>query len=209
MFIGDCAPLSFLQTVKRLITTCVDANAFASQIGHDTLLEQTDYNGESTSWDVTNERLSQSLVDSAISSFLAVTSGLLDIGEPGQLSDDVKRWSSLEHKSKDILSAVNLLILAVGLQSSEEELASKCYNGARSIALDRLTFDTSPLTVQAFLLIAIYMLRNCQPNGAFLYFSLAARVSYSIGMHRAEVNARFGNEAQRQRERLCVPQKSA
>jgi hypothetical protein len=203
MFIGDCAPLSFLQTVKFLITNFVNTSAFSSQIGHDALLEQPNsLGGWSSDIDLSNELSQQTALDSAIPKFLAVTSGLLDIGSERQLHDDLKQWSCLDHKPNHMFSAVNYLILAIGAQSDNEELASKFYHRARVIALDHLATDTSPLTVQAFLLIAMYMLRGCQPNGAFLYFSLAARASYSIGMHRSEVNARFGDEAQKQRERL-------
>lgn len=199
MFIGDCAPLSFLQSVRHLVTAFVGSDGFASQLGYDALLEQTDIE---TSEESLASLLSQSLVDSAISAYADATCGLLDIGHPKELRQQIKQWTSQEHILDDVFSAVNCLILAIGLQSSNEQLASQYYHRARSIALRRLTFDTSPLTVQAFLLIAVYMLRNCQPNGSFLYFSLAARASYSIGMHRTEVNARLGRYAQRQRERL-------
>lgn len=42
IFIGDCAPLSFLQTVRHLITSCVDETAFTNQFGQDTMLEQVE-----------------------------------------------------------------------------------------------------------------------------------------------------------------------
>lgn len=70
-------------------------------------------------------------------------------------------------------------------------------------------------TIQAFVLVTLYMLGSCQPNGAFLFFGreylccllpllthligIAVRAAYSIGVHRTEINARFGTEIQRQR----------
>jgi hypothetical protein len=202
MFIGDCAPLSFLQTVRHMVTTFVDANAFVTQIGHDAMLEQTDVTTVPLHLGADTESLPHARVEAALSAFLAVTSGLLDLGIADDFRAQTNQLSSEQLTRNDVQSAVNLIILAIGMQSSDPELASTYYHRARNTAFGHLTFDTSPLTVQAFLLIAIYMLRSCQPNGAFLYFSLAARASYSIGMHRTEVNARFGERAQRQRERL-------
>jgi hypothetical protein len=70
------------------------------------------------------------------------------------------------------------------------------------MALASLTNSLSVATVQAFALITTYMLCSCQINGAFLYFGIAVRAAYSIGLHRTEVNARFGSEVNRQRDRL-------
>lgn len=57
-------------------------------------------------------------------------------------------------------------------------------------------------TVQGFALVAVYMLRAFQPNGAYLYFSLAARTAYAIGLHRTEVNASFGEAVRDTRDRI-------
>ncbi|KAJ4349277.1 hypothetical protein N0V95_004707 [Ascochyta clinopodiicola] len=46
------------------------------------------------------------------------------------------------------------------------------------------------------------MLRAFQPNGAYLYFSLAARTAYAIGLHRTEVNASFGESIKVVRDRI-------
>ncbi|KIW08825.1 uncharacterized protein PV09_00755 [Verruconis gallopava] len=201
MFIGDCAPLSFLQTVRQLITTFVDADAFATQ-GHDALLEQTESMMQSLGVVVNSSQLPASLLQSTLSNFIAVTSGLLDVGNFEEISLRITNWINRTERQDDMLSAVNYLILAIGLQSRNEQLSSGYFHQALRIALINLTIDTSPLTVQAFLLVAVHMLRSCQPNGAFLYLGLAARASYSIGMHRAEINARFDEETQLQRERL-------
>ncbi|KAF4781211.1 fungal specific transcription factor domain-containing protein [Colletotrichum scovillei] len=46
------------------------------------------------------------------------------------------------------------------------------------------------------------MLGSCQMNGAFLFFGIAVRAAYSIGIHRTEINSRFGADVHRQRDRL-------
>lgn len=111
-------------------------------------------------------------------------------------------WQLLTSKPDDVNSAIHFLVLAIGLQSVDGGLAHHYFVRARELALLHLTNDTSPSTVKAFLLVSVYMLRGCQTNGAFLYFGLAARASLSVGMHRTEINARFGNRAKMSRERL-------
>ena len=68
--------------------------------------------------------------------------------------------------------------------------------------LKHLTASMNVSTVQGFALVAVYMLRAFQPNGAYLYFSLAARTAYAIGLHRTEVNASFGEAVRATRDRI-------
>ncbi|KAF4551211.1 Fungal specific transcription factor domain-containing protein 51 [Elsinoe fawcettii] len=56
--------------------------------------------------------------------------------------------------------------------------------------------------VQGYTLIALYMLRAFKPNASYLYFSLAARSAYAIGLHRAEVNASFDRSQQKLRDKI-------
>ena len=200
MFVGDVAPMSHLQSVRHFLTALAGSDGFPSGLSCDSLLEQTNPvtgNDTSFSWPIAS-----STVDAAVHAFSDATHGVLDIGGPNQLGQQIKHWMSDHPVAHNVGSAANYLILAIGLQHSDEQLANTYYCKARDITMARLTFDTNPLTVQSLLLIAIYMLRGCQPNGSYIYFGLACRVSYSIGMHRTEVNARYGKDVQAQRERL-------
>jgi hypothetical protein len=84
----------------------------------------------------------------------------------------------------------------------DEELAQDYFEYARDKAFTNLSGNLSVSTVQAFTLTTLYMLCSCQINGAFLFFGIAVRAAYSIGIHRTEVNARFGPDVHRQRDRL-------
>lgn len=201
MFVGDSAPMSYLQSVRHLLTALGGADGFASDVNCDSLLEQADTNSSADDAPPLAP-IHFSQVDTIVHEFSNVTGGFLDIGHPEQLRNQIKQWTGQVEHHGDVFAAVNYLILAIGMQNSDEKLANAYYYKAREIAMSKLTSDTSPSIVQSFLLISVYMLRNNQPNGAFLYFGLAARASYSIGMHRREVNARFGQAIQRQRERL-------
>ena len=201
MFVGDVAPMSHLQSIRHFLTALLGSDGFPSDLSCDSLLEQTDVPAPSDN-DFSSWAVNDSLIHSAVHAFSDATQGMLDVGSTNQLEHQIKRWIAERQESDDIASAVNYLIMAIGMQHSDDQFANKYYHKARNITMTRLTTDTNPLTVQALLLISVYMLRSCQPNGAYIYFGLACRASYSMGMHRTEVNARFGKDVQSQRERL-------
>lgn len=205
IFIGDCAPLSFFQTVRRLVTTRVDANAFAPETSGYSALENVYPRQSTTAGFRAQCPLITIPVGPAVSSYLDVTAGLLDLFDSSRLTDDIAHW--VEHggsrdAATDVSSAVNYLVIAIGLQKSDENTAQLYFAYARNLAFASLSGNLGVASVQVFILVTFYSLGACQINAAFLYFGIAARAAYSIGIHRTAVNARFGPEVQRQRDRL-------
>jgi hypothetical protein len=144
-------------------------------------------------------------IDSAVLAYLSVTSGLVDLFEHSRLVDDISLWASqsqAQDSPDNMTSAVYYLLLAIGHQMQDQQLSQVYFQFARDRALANIGGNLSLATVQAFLLITVYSLGACQINGAFLFFGLAVRAAYSIGVHRNEVNVRFGPETHRQRDRL-------
>ncbi|KAK3291942.1 uncharacterized protein B0H64DRAFT_420152 [Chaetomium fimeti] len=192
IFIGDCAPLSFFQTVRRLVTTRVDANAFAPETSGYSALENV-YSRPGTSGSYGGEPPPIKLpTGPTVSAYLDVTAGLIDLFDNTRLADDIAAWA--EHaqprdKAVDVPSAVNYLVLAIGCQKSDEHTAQLYFDYARSVAFASLSANVGVASVQVFILITIYSLGACQLNGAFLFFGIAARAAYSIGIHRTAVNA--------------------
>ncbi|KAI0883784.1 uncharacterized protein GGS22DRAFT_25948 [Annulohypoxylon maeteangense] len=200
-FVGDCAPLSLYQTVRQIVASRVDPNAFTPRTSRVSMLENV---SSDPSLPGNNE---EPYVDTAdvhrlVSIFISVTSGLVDFFEKTQLEDNISVWASQKEGPRDAVSAVNYLVLAIGSQSLDEGSAARYFQYAKTLALSCLGGDLGTETVQAFALITLYMLRACQINGAFLLFGIAARAAYSIGLHRTEVNSRFGPELHIQRDRL-------
>ncbi|KAM7218848.1 hypothetical protein V8F06_005728 [Rhypophila decipiens] len=247
IFIGDCAPLSFFQTVRRLITSRVDTAAFDAcggggsislgMTGLETTTTAASVAGTTTSiargqggtgivlpprmmtgssW---QPGVDISSVHAAVEAYLAVTSGLVDLFEDDaekdnvdSLQDGILAWaaSPTSTATADATSAVNYLVLAIGHQamhssSSEADPSQLYFEYARTLAFADLSgnFGIGSLQgVQVHILIAIYMLFSHQTNGAFLFFGIAARAAYSIGIHRTEINARFGERIKRLREKI-------
>ncbi|KUI66479.1 Filamentous growth regulator 27 [Cytospora mali] len=206
IFIGDCAPLSFFQTVRQLVTSRVDQNAFAPQTSRYSVLENATTKSSFLSGASAPPELKTEDLPSIVSTYFSVTSGMVDlfIGE-SRLLEDITIWASNSqagHRIDDVSSAVNYLVIAIGMQQKNEETAQLYFEYARDQALANMNGNLSADTVQAFILVTLYMLCACQINGAFLFFGIAVRAAYSIGVHRTEVNSRFGPETHRQRDRL-------
>ncbi|KAI0173676.1 hypothetical protein GGR52DRAFT_590839 [Hypoxylon sp. FL1284] len=201
VFIGDCAPLSLFQTVRQIVTSRVDSNAFAPQTSRVSILEN------STSiplMSIASEEphVNPTSTKRLVSVFISVTSGLVHLFDNARLSNHISAWAIHKEVPKDTTSAVNYLVVAIGSQSVDQETAADYFQYGKALALSSLGGDLGIETVQAFALITLYMLRACQINGSFLFFGIAARAAYSIGLHRTEVNSRFGAEAHAQRDRL-------
>ncbi|AEO67879.1 uncharacterized protein THITE_2117029 [Thermothielavioides terrestris NRRL 8126] len=144
-------------------------------------------------------------VGPVVSSYLDVTAGLIDLFDNTRLAADIDAWAERPRprdRATNTSSAVNYLVLAIGCRKSDENTAQRYFDYARSLAFESLSGDLGVASVQLFILVTFYSLTACQINAAFLFFGIAARAAYSIGIHRTAVNARFGPELHRQRDRL-------
>ncbi|KHN94680.1 uncharacterized protein MAM_07435 [Metarhizium album ARSEF 1941] len=206
IFIGDCAPLSFFQSVRQVVTNRVGQHAFAPESSRYSVLENApagyatrarDGRGVGDAPDVSGIDL-----EAAVASYLVTTTSLVDLFDRSKLLNDLLLWASLDRTSDELTSVVNYLVLAIGSLQDHDALSQGYFEYARSKAYAALGSNLSVGTVRAFLLISVYMLCSCQINGAFLFFGIAARAAYSVGIHRTEVNARFGAQVHRQRDRL-------
>jgi hypothetical protein len=169
VFIGDSAPISFLQTVRHLVAS--EADALPVQITRDSFVEaaQLEYPD-----DVEQEQgvpgIHPNGAESVIQEYHVATSGLVDLFAREQLIEDIKRWAASTRVQHDISSAVKYLVIAIGVQQEDPWTAEAWFKHAKQILVDNLSASMHIATVQGFALVAVYMLRASQPNGAFLYF---------------------------------------
>jgi len=169
VFIGDSAPISFLQTVRHLVAS--EAGALPVQMSRDLFVEAAQLE---TPDDVEGEEpvagIHPNAVESIIREYHAATSGLVDLFAREQLVEDVKRWAAHTRVQHDVSSAVKYLVIAIGTQQEDPWAADAWFKHAKQILVDNLSASMHIATVQGFTLVAVYMLRASQPNGAFLYF---------------------------------------
>ncbi|KAI0438995.1 fungal-specific transcription factor domain-containing protein [Xylaria telfairii] len=202
VFIGDCAPLSLFQTVRQIVTSRVDPHAFAPETSRVSMLENINSEGLVPLGPAEEPAINPSVVRQLVMTYLTVTSGLVDLFDNTTLIPEMQSWASRTERSADVTSAVHYLVLAIGSQSEEEQTATTYFLRGKHLALSALGGNLSVGTVQSFLLTTLYMLRSCQINGAYLFFGIAARAAYAIGLHRTEVNSRFGPAIHIRRDRL-------
>ena len=168
IFIGDCAPISFLQTVRHLVAT--EEDIFPIQASRDSFIEAA----QPVSTNETERAIPAvhpNDVDALLRQYLVATSGLVDLFEREHLADDTRKWAAgMPTCSAEGTPAVNYLMFAIGIQESNETKAEAWFNHAKNSLVANLTASMHLTTVQGFALVAVYLLRAFQPNGAYLYF---------------------------------------
>jgi hypothetical protein len=169
IFIGDCAPLSFLQTVRYLISSEVGSDTFAIQASRDSIIEVA--RAEPPLGQSRSVPLVPKVTEALVEEYITATSGLVDLFEYEELLKEVRMWATghTAH-SEDAAAAVFFLVIAIGAQESNEEKSEAWFDHARNLLLKHMCNSMNVATVQGFTLVAIYMLRAFQPNGAYLYF---------------------------------------
>jgi hypothetical protein len=171
IFIGDCAPISFLQTVRHLIAT--EEDTFPVQASRDSFIEAA----QPVSTNAV-ERVKIAVhpneVDTLLQQYRVATSGLVDLFGRDHHADDIKKWvAGMATRSAETTPAVNYLIFAIGIQESNETKAEAWFSHAKNSLVANLTASMHLTTVQGFALVAVYLLRAFQPNAAYLYFCKA------------------------------------
>ena len=199
IFIGDCAPLSFLQTVRHLVSNDAESDS-SVPAARDSILEIAPPTTSSQSQDVSIE---SQHIPRYVKSYFSAASGLVELFESDQLEKELGVWArGMTSHTDDAASAVFFLVLAIGAQDDRASKSDVWFQHAREILSKNMCSSMNVATVQGFTLVAIYMLLTFQPNGAYLYFSLAARTAYAIGIHRTEINATFGEPIRAMRDRI-------
>lgn len=205
IFIGDCAPWSFFQSVRQLMTCCLGQRSFAPETSH-LALENMPAGHVAAARGIGRCRnpppTNDIDIEAAIANYLVATTSLVDLFDISKLLEDLHPWATMEHKSDELASINNYLVLAIGTLQKQPALSQEYFEYAQSEAYTTLGGSLSMETVQIFLLITVYLLCSCRVHSAFLFIGIASRAALSIGIHRTQVNAQFGPDIHRQRDRL-------
>ena len=103
VFIGDCAPLSFFQTVRQLMTTRVDPNAFAQQTNRFSAADSSQAKPPAVIPGSPAPRLHHDSIPAAVQAYCSVTSGLVDLFSHTRLLDDVTIWATQPERADERL----------------------------------------------------------------------------------------------------------
>ncbi|KAE8386243.1 hypothetical protein BDV23DRAFT_190200 [Aspergillus alliaceus] len=203
MYIGDSASLSFLQSVRRIVSSSIGRCEFTEDNSRHSMLEA--FQNSSTTWTGSLIPPPSNLEAQRLAGqYTLATSPLLDLFDRTEFYPRLASWVENPTGDEDTVSSIFYLVLAIGAQVSDtnQTLAEKYFVSGRQLAFSAFTETPSLYTIQSYVLISMYMLGACRRNGAFMNLGIALRAAYAVGIHRKDVNALFCTRERRARERV-------
>lgn len=203
MYIGDSASLSFLQSVRRIVSASIGRCEFTEDTSRHSMLEAFQSNSRIQSGVVIPPPRNEEAQHLARQYVLA-TSPLLDLFDLNEFHPRLANWVENPTGDEDTVSSIFYLVLAIGSQVSDtnQTLAEQYFVSGRQLAFSAFTETPSLHTIQSYVLISMYMLGACRRNGAFMNLGIAVRAAYAVGIHRKVANTLFNARERRARERV-------
>ncbi|KAL5337833.1 fungal-specific transcription factor domain-containing protein [Aspergillus crustosus] len=203
MYIGDSASLSFLQSVRRIVSLSIGRCEFTEDASRHSMLEAF----QSSSTAQTGPLIDLPRNDEAqrlARQYVLATSPLLDLFDLEEFHPRLANWIGNPTGDEDTVSSIFYLVLAIGAQVSDtnQTLAEQYFVSGRQLAFSAFTETPSLYTIQSYVLISMYMLGACRRNGAFMNLGIALRAAYAVGIHRKDANSLFCARERRARERV-------
>ncbi|OGM51131.1 fungal specific transcription factor domain protein [Aspergillus bombycis] len=203
MYIGDSASLSFLQSVRRIVSSSIGRCEFTEDNSRHSMLEAF----QSSSTTQTGPLIpppSNEEAQRLARQFVLATSPLLDLFDLDEFHPRLANWIENPTGDEDTVSSIFYLVIAIGAQVSDTNhtLAEKYFISGRQLAFSAFTETPSISTIQSYVLISMYMLGACRRNGAFMNLGIALRAAYAVGIHRKDANTLFCTRERRARERV-------
>ncbi|KAE8356945.1 hypothetical protein BDV28DRAFT_125952 [Aspergillus coremiiformis] len=203
MYIGDSASLSFLQSVRRIVSSSIGRCEFTEDNSRHSMLEAFQSSSTTQTGPLVPPPSSEDAQRLARQYVLA-TSPLLDLFDVNEFYSQLLNWVQNPTGDEDTVSSIFYLVLAIGAQVSDtnQTLAEKYFVSGRQLAFSAFTETPSLNTIQSYVLISMYMLGACRRNGAFMNLGIALRAAYAVGIHRKDANTLFCMRERRTRERV-------
>ncbi|KAB5576486.1 putative fungal-specific transcription factor [Coniochaeta sp. 2T2.1] len=219
LYLGDSASLSFLDTIRRLVENTLGPSDFTKDPHRHKLVEGSITVVKKPTHVLPDREAAEFLIDS----FFSNTVGILYVLDREACAREVAQiYENPLAVEQSRLSILNL-VFAVGLQMIR---SSTGHSFRQSLILKRL--DASPVdraelfylnatylhdpmqgfedgdmtSIQALLLITVFMLTVAKRNAAWAYFGMAVRSAYALGLHRKETDLGFAPSEQRMRRNI-------
>ncbi|KAJ5218266.1 uncharacterized protein N7498_000365 [Penicillium cinerascens] len=203
MYIGDSASLSFLQSVRRVVSSAIGRCEFTEDNSRHSMLEAFQSNPNNQPGPLipppSNDEAQQ-----LARQYVLATSPLLDLFDLEEFHPRLANWVGNPTGDEDTVSSIFYLVLAIGAQVSDinQTQAEQYFSSGRQLAFAAFQETPSIHTIQSYILVSMYMLGACRRNGAFMNLGIALRAAYAVGIHRKDANALFCGRERRARERV-------
>ncbi|KAM0346215.1 hypothetical protein ACHAPU_005638 [Fusarium lateritium] len=208
MFIGDSATLSFLQNIRRIVRRSIGDCALVDDPLRHGIVEASPETRRG--WilaSAQNPPLQQTDqdVDYLVKWYMQSVNCVLLLFDQEELSRRIRKWIEDGQDPADPASSVYYLVFAIGAQTGPEDkddLADSFFNYARYLSVETLIEEPGMITIQALVLLAMYLLAASRRNAAFMYLGMGVRAAYAIGLHRHDISSIFPANEGRTREQL-------
>ncbi|KAJ5114558.1 hypothetical protein NUU61_000317 [Penicillium alfredii] len=203
MYIGDSASLSFLQSVRRIVSSSIGRCDFTEDNSRHSMLEAFQNNPNTQPGPLVPPP-SNDEAQRLARQYMLATSPLLDLFDLEEFHPRLANWVGNPTGDEDTVSSMFYLVLAIGAQVSDinQTLAEQYFGSGRQLAFSAFQETPSIHTIQSYVLVSMYMLGACRRNGAFMNLGIALRAAYAVGIHRKDANALFCGHERRARERV-------
>ncbi|KFY96637.1 hypothetical protein V500_02371 [Pseudogymnoascus sp. VKM F-4518 (FW-2643)] len=216
LYLGDSASLSYLDIIRRLVESTIGPCNFTNDPHKGKLVEGSLSTGLRPTYVLPDKEVADFLLES----FFSNTVGTIHIFDREAFTHEVNSIYDNPLQTKQSRLSILNLVFAVGLQlmiSStvptlrERQILERLDGGSVSRAEmfyvnathlnDPVSgFEDGDITsIQALLLVTVFMLTIAKRNAAWAYFGMAVRSAYALGLHRKRSDFSFTAPEQRVR----------
>ncbi|KAI1823564.1 hypothetical protein F4861DRAFT_509862 [Xylaria intraflava] len=219
LYIGDSASLSYLQWIRMIVENISGASEFTIDPRRHMIME----NAISLPQDLrpTGVLPDQRTANILISSFFTNTAGFIEVFNKQAFLKSVEECYKDPLGVTPSLLCLLYLVFAIGLvmaaplpgsdesavieklRSERANQAELFFRSAKSLADPVSGFEDADFwSIQALLLMSLYMLAVSKRNASYAYYGMAVRSAFALGLHREESMEIFQLEERSVRKRL-------
>ncbi|KAL7820242.1 fungal-specific transcription factor domain-containing protein [Trichoderma aethiopicum] len=215
LYIGDSSTLSYLQLIRMIVFNTTGSSAFTDDPSRHHILEPVTTTAPSSM--IPYLLPNKDVLNFLVQTFFVNTNGLIDLFDRATFYQYLDACYSGPLEVNPSTLCIVYLTLAIGLvlappaPDSPEELMMKSveeggreraealFRAAKCLSDPHNGVEHADLwMIQAWTLMAIYMLIISKRNAAYAYCGMAVRAAYSLGLHRIrDTMVKFNNEVAR------------
>ncbi|KAF2972863.1 hypothetical protein GQX73_g816 [Xylaria multiplex] len=219
LYIGDSATLSYLQWIRMIVENISGPSDFTMDPRRHMIMENTiSLPQDSRPIGILPDRRT---ADILISSFFTNTAGFIEVFNKRVFLKSVDECYKDPLRVAPSLLCLLYLVFAIGLvmaapfpgsdesavieklRSERANRAEMFFLSARSLAHPVSGFEDADFwSIQALLLMALYMLAISKRNASYVYYGMAIRSAFALGLHREESLEVFLPEERLERKNL-------
>ncbi|KAL3469632.1 hypothetical protein BJX99DRAFT_240964 [Aspergillus californicus] len=199
VYIGRAASLSFLQLLRDTVTQHIGPSQFSHNVKSEDMLETDTPDDVPPSFE---REIDTYDVQAYIRTYQIATSGFINVFSDIEARQMLGPSPPNDGTSNKTMAALRDIIIAIGAQSSKNDLAIArveryFFTRARQSAFAGMLENPSLDLIRLFILMSFYMLGACRRNAAFMYLGVAARAAAALGLHLADFTLLEPDEQQK------------